>query len=124
MLKVKQHQNCFLDVPFATIRNESYASCGQMAKLESEISSCPSPNEAYWQKSSDGQEFDIIDIGEPKYKGSSTNPSSPLLLIPKTTLNDQLFYQLFVRNILGEHTSNKLYLKVEGSKNEYIFSSF
>lgn len=106
----------FVDVPFAKIPNELTVYCGQTAKLESEISSCPSPNEAYWQKSIDGQDFHIIDIGEPKYEGSSTDPSSPLLLIPKTTLDDQVYYQLLVRNIFGEHTSDKLYLKVIGSK--------
>lgn len=82
--------------------------------IKSTVSSCPLPNKIEWQKSSDGQNFDFIDISKREYYGSSLNVTSPKLQIPKTTFDDQLYYRLFVRNAIGEEISDSLHLNVAG----------
>lgn len=79
-----------IDVPNATIFKETIVYCGSSTELSAQISSCPSPDEVKWQRSSDGNSFNYIDIDEPEYFRSTNDTLSPLLRIPKATFDVQL----------------------------------
>lgn len=108
-------QLSFLDVPYAKIYTEPYAFYGSQTNIDCKLSSCPLPDEAEWQKSVDGITFHCIDISEPKYYGSSKNIENPSIVISKVTFDDTQFYRLLLRNKIGEHTSDKVHIRVIGS---------
>lgn len=103
------------DVPNADISTEQQIYVGSETMLLPRIVSCPSPDGVQWQQSNDGTTFNSIDISQPKYSGSSCNPNSPLLMIPKVTLEDKLYYRLLVWNKIGEQYSNTIFLNVKYS---------
>lgn len=110
-----ESQEVKLDVPNASILKETTVYCGSSTELRAQVSSCPSPDEVKWQRSSDGNSFDFIDIDDPQYFGSTNDILSPFLRIPKATSDVQLYYRLFLRNKLGENISNTIYLNITGS---------
>lgn len=103
------------DVPNAEISTQQQVYFGSKTSFTSRIVSCPSPNGVEWQQSNDGETFKSINISQPKYYGSSCNPMSPLLIIPKVTFEDKLYYRLLVWNKIGEQYSNTVFLDVKGS---------
>lgn len=106
------------DVPYVTIPAECgllHSYRGSKTLIQPKIISCPSYNSVEWQYSSDGHMFRAIDISKPHYYGSSKNPGSPQLVIPKTTLDDMLHYRLLVWNNIGYQCSKAVYLSVTGS---------
>lgn len=108
----------FADVPDVTIPTDSgrfHSYRGSKTIIQPKIISCPPSHRVEWQSSSDGHIFRAIDISKPHYYGSSKNPGSPLLVIPKTTLDDMLHYRLLVWNNVGYQCSKAVYLSVTGS---------
>lgn len=105
----------FADVPNVEISTEQQIYFGSKTTLTSKVLSCPSPDGVEWQESNSGQTFDSIDITKPKYYGSSCNPKSPLLVMPKVTFIEKLNYRLLVWNKIGEQYSNTVFLDVIGS---------
>lgn len=103
------------DVPNAKISTEQQTYIGSETMFTSRIVSCPSPDGVEWQQSNDGKTFDSIIISKPKYYGSSCDPKSPLLIIPKVTFEDKLYYRLLVWNKIGKQYSNTVFLDVKGS---------
>lgn len=71
-----------------------------------------------WQKGIDRHNFSRINIVDPRHEGSSLDPKSPLLVITKTTFEDELYYRLRVQNTIGEHFSDTLHLNVTGSMSQ------
>lgn len=107
---------CFIaDVPNAEISTEQQIYFGSETRFTSRIASCPSHYKVEWQQSHDRKTFKSIIISKPKYFGSSCNPKSPLLIIPKVTFEDKLYYRLVVWNMIGEQYSNTVFLDVKGS---------
>lgn len=109
--------NNFADVPKATIPTISTVCFGSKTTFDPEVFSCPPPDGVKWQKSteSDNDNFECIDLDDPKYYGSSLDPESPKLVITKTTFEDMLRYRLFIWNTIGEGFSNITPLNVTGS---------
>lgn len=105
----------FADVPNVEISTTQEVYFGSKISFTSRIVSCPSPDGAEWQQSNDGNTFKSIIISKPKYYGSSCDPKSPLLIIPKVTFEDKLYYRLLVGNKIGEQYSNTVFLDVKGS---------
>lgn len=105
----------FADVPNVEILTEQEVYYGYNTSFTSRILSCPSPDGAEWQQSNDGETFKSIVISKPKYYGSSCDPKSPFLIIPKVTFEDKLYYRLLVWNKIGEQYSNTVFLDVKGS---------
>lgn len=103
------------DVPYAEISTEQQIFFGSKTTITSKISSCPCPDGVEWQKSNDGKTFDCINISQPTYYGSSCNPESPLLLIPKVSPKDRLYYRLQLWNKIGYQYSNAVYIDATGS---------
>lgn len=104
-----------VDVPNAEISTEQQIYVGSETIFTSKIVACPSPDGIEWQQSNDGKTFESIIISKPKYFGSSDDPKSPLLIIPKVSFEDRLYYRLFVWNKIGEQHSNTVFLDVKGS---------
>lgn len=105
---------CFTDVPRVRIFVDSPVCFGSETIIKSVVSSTPTPEKTEWQKSKDGTNFHLI--GKPNiYLESTDNFKNPLLVIPKTTFADKLFYRLWVWNRFGKNASNTLYLNVTGS---------
>lgn len=90
---------------------------GCKATITANVSSTPSAEHVTWQKSKDGNDFHCIDITKPKYYGSNDTPFQPLLVIPKASFEDKLYYRLLVKNKITESISDKVYLNVTGSMN-------
>lgn len=95
-----------------TISISSRGSLASETIIKSSVSSCPSPTEAQWQKSNDGNTFVAIDITQPEYCESNLNPNSPSLVIASTTFAGKQFYRLRVSNIIGVSFSNTVDLKL------------
>lgn len=104
------------DLPAAEISTEPQSFYGSCVLISSKVVSCPAPDGAQWQKSDDGLTFHGIDIREAKYYGSSLDPESPSLEIKTISFVDKQYYRLFVRNKIGEHVSNMVYLNVIGNR--------
>nr|XP_034324490.1 uncharacterized protein LOC117689028 isoform X4 [Crassostrea gigas] len=89
---------------------------GSKTTINCRISSCPSPEEVQWQKSSNGTTFSSVDVKDPKYHGSNEDLCTPFLIIPKTTFDDCLYYRIIVRNKIGECKSDTFFLEVTGDR--------
>lgn len=113
--KQKFAKYIFSDLPVANISTNSGPIFGSNTIITSKITSCPSLEGVEWQKSIDGNTFNCIDISQPRFKGSTIEPKSPLLVIPKTAFEDTLHYRLLVWNIFGRCISDPLHLIVTGS---------
>lgn len=105
----------FLDAPSVDIKVDPTVYFGSKATISAVVSSCPPPEQVKWQKSKDGNNFHCIDITKPNYYGSNDIPSKPLLVIPKATFDDKLYYRLLVRNKIRESISDAVCLNVTGS---------
>lgn len=90
-------------------------SFGSKATITAVVSSTPPPEQVIWQKSKDGNNFYCIDITKPNYYGSNDIPFKPLLVIPKATFDDKLYYRLLVRNKIRESISDTVQLNIAGS---------
>lgn len=88
---------------------------GSKATITAVVSSTPSPEHVKWQKSKDGNNFYCLDVTKSNYYGSNDAPLKPLLVIPKATFDDKLYYRLLVRNKIRESVSDAVYLNVTGS---------
>lgn len=88
---------------------------GSEIKIVSHDLSNPSADKFEWQKSKDGKDFDFIDITKPKYFGSSHTSKHPVLVIPKATFEDKLYYRLVLWNKFGEDVSNTVDINITGS---------
>lgn len=88
---------------------------GSEIKIMSNDLSNPPADKFEWQKSKDGKDFDFIDITKPKYFGSSLTAKSPVLVIPKATFEDKLYYRLVIWNKFGEDVSNTVDVNITGS---------
>lgn len=105
------------DIPCAELSVEANGFYGSKATIKSMVFSCPSPEKVQWQKSQDKRVFLTIDITVPEYIGSRDVPKSAILVIPKISFDDKLFYRLVVWNKIGQNYSNIIYLNVTGSMN-------
>ncbi|XP_056002847.1 uncharacterized protein LOC125667384 [Ostrea edulis] len=105
-----------LHLPSVSIVDDLQVAVGNPITIEVTIQSCPTPVSAIWQKRIrlDLKDFENIDINQSKYFGSKDDPENPILVIPKTTLEDGIFYRLVVSNGIGQSTSNTTYLKLIG----------
>lgn len=88
---------------------------GSKATITGVVSSTPPPEQVKWLESKDGNNFHCIDTIKPNFYGSNEIPFKPLLVIPKATFDDKLYYRLLVRNKIGERLSDTVYLNVTGS---------
>lgn len=95
---------------------------GSEATITAVVSSIPEPEHVKWQKSKDGNNFYCIDVTETNYCGDYETPLIPshLLVIPKATFDDKLYYRLLVKNKIRESISDTVYLNVTGSM-EFLF---
>ncbi|XP_056017067.1 neuronal cell adhesion molecule-like [Ostrea edulis] len=84
-----------LDVPVAKIVTVETVYFGDGTKINSVITACP-PLEA------------------DEYFGSNKDPNNPIMIFPKANFDDRLYYRLVIRNKIGEHVSNTVYLNVTG----------
>lgn len=105
-----------LDIPSAQILSATKVVFGSDTNFECLVSGCPPPDKVEWQNSPDGKTFKHIDVYKDKYFGSSTDPSSPFLLVQNATLMDQQYYRVVVWNALGKCTSKKTFLQVTGDR--------
>ncbi|XP_062578447.1 uncharacterized protein LOC134240372 [Saccostrea cucullata] len=105
-----------LAVPCIEICKELTFPLGCQVTFDPVIQSCPSPEKAIWQKSTDQNldNFMTIDIDDARYFGSSLDPEKPFLRIRKTSNADKLYYRLEVTNGIGKSTSNAVWLKLVG----------
>lgn len=110
----------FLDVPSVDIQVNPTVYFGSKAIISAVVSSSPPPEQVKWQRSKDGNNFHCIDITKPNYYGSNDIPSKPLLVIPKATFDDKLYYRLLVRNKIRESISDAVCLNVTGSMTFFI----
>lgn len=116
ILSLAIQKYCFIaDVPDVKISTEQEVYFGSKTSFTSRIVSCPSPDGVEWQQSNDGKTFESIIISKPKYYGSSCDLKSPLLIIPKVTFEDRLYYRLSVWNKIGKQHSDTVFLNVKGS---------
>lgn len=104
-----------LDIPSVQIDKDLNVVFGSKATIKGDILSTPSSEAVEWQKSEDGENFDIIDIKDSKYIGSNIFPLSPLLVISKAAFDDKRFYRLKVWNKIGSTVSDNVYINVTGS---------
>lgn len=107
----------FADIPRVELSLESNGFFGTKSTMRSNVLSCSLPEKVQWQKSNDNRIFLPIDIRAPAYSGSTDVPKSAILVIPKMSFDDKLFYRLFVWNKIGQNYSNIIYLNVTGSMN-------
>lgn len=110
---------CLADIPRAELSVESNGFFGSKATIRCMIFSCPLPEKIQWQKSKDKRDFLTIDITAPAYIGSTDDNKSAILVIPKISFDDKLFYRILVWNKIGQNYSNIIYLNVTGSMNLY-----
>ena len=110
----------FIDIPSATISNEVSVYVGSRTNISSKVEACPPPEGITWQKSSDSVTFENINIDNPRYYGSTNDPSSPVLTITKSTFDDKMYYRLLVWNKIGQRVSNTVYLNVTGGMYNFI----
>lgn len=104
-----------VDIPYVTISIGPTVNFASETTISSIVASIPPPERAQWQKSKDRNVFHNIDVRKSKYFGSNVIPTSPLLVIPKTTFDDKLYYRLQILNKIWESISNDEYLNVTGS---------
>lgn len=114
--------NTFSDVPSVEIETDSKVCFGSKTTFRSKVSSIPSSKKVEWQTSKDETDYHCIDIEDPKYYGSNAIPECPLLVIPKITFDDKLYYRLVVLNKIGGGISNTVKINVTGSM--ILFSSY
>lgn len=88
---------------------------GSEIKIMSIDISNPPADKFEWQKSKDGKVFASIDITKPKYFGSNRTSKHPILVIPKATFEDKLYYRLVLWNKFGEDVSNTVDINITGS---------
>lgn len=109
-------KHVMLDFPSAIISvHPKKVLFGSTIKIMSEVYSTPTADKLEWQKSVDGNTFVPIDISKPNYYKSNLNPKSPVLVIPKATFEDKLYYRLAIWNKFGQNVSNTVELKITGS---------
>lgn len=105
----------FAGVPCVAISIKPTVHFASKASITSIVTSMPQPEKAQWQNSKNGNNFSELDVTKSKYFGSNVSPECPLLVIPKTTFDDNLYYRLQISNKLGVNVSNIVNLKVTGS---------
>lgn len=105
----------FVDVPCVAIAIKSPVHFASDTTITSTVTSMPPPENAQWQKCKYENDFSELEVTKSKYFGSNVSPECPLLIIPKTTFDDTLYYRLQISNKIGVNVSNIVHLNVTGS---------
>ncbi|XP_055999928.1 uncharacterized protein LOC125676249 isoform X2 [Ostrea edulis] len=105
-----------LNLPSVSIAEDLQVAVGNPVIIKATIQSCPTSVSAIWQKNGklDLEDFENLDIDDFKYLGSKNDPEDPILVIPKTTPEDGIYYRILVSNGMGQRSSNIICLKVIG----------
>lgn len=132
-MRMKYHQSIFvnvtciiilkIDLPSVSIAEDLQVAVGNPVIIKATIQSCPTSVSAIWQKNGklDLEDFENLDIDDFKYLGSKNDPEDPILVIPKTTPEDGIYYRILVSNGMGQRSSNIICLKVIGGKCRLLF---
>ncbi|XP_056000008.1 uncharacterized protein LOC130048042 [Ostrea edulis] len=105
-----------LNIPSVSIVGNLQVTVGNAVTIKGIIQSCPTRVSAIWQKNGklDLEDFENLDIDDSKYLGSKNDPEHPILVIPKTTHEDEIYYRLVVSNGMGQGSSNAICLELIG----------
>lgn len=112
-----------IDIPSVSIVGNLQVTVGNAVTIKGIIQSCPTRVSAIWQKNGklDMEDFENLDIDDSKYLGSKNDPEHPILVIPKTTHEDEIYYRLVVSNGMGQGSSNAICLELIGGKCKFLF---